>query len=357
MDEEKKSTPPKKKSLGILVMVLCIVLVAIILVVVIVASTGNGETTTSSGTVQTPQGTSSGSTTTPQGTSSVTPSTSSNTPSTTQQPSVVDPVKPTVYETVLTAPESGKVSLGKDGVTAGNLLFVDSTHPYTQSFRGGKDIDPDDVAKAGFYQLAVHAGLYKSNGYDAFMRIEAEKALAAMIQTFQSVAKNGDTFLVRSLTSQTATQTTSDFSTGNAVALYTWSNGTSYGLNYSLKKVTDGAKSVTYDKWFEAHAAEYGFYYVGLIGSDKNHQEGKLIYVGTIHAAGVKAAGGLDKYLAGIKDGSITEVTAADGTKWSLKYVAAAEEGATEIEVGASAKYTVSGDNMGGFVVAFRAAS
>ena len=72
-------------------------------------------------------------------------------------------------------------------------------------------------------------------------------------------------------------------------------------------------------------------------------------------AAGVTTT--LEAYLAGVKDGSIKSVTAADGSKWNLSYVAASSEENTEITVGANAEYVISGDNMGGFIVAVKAAS
>lgn len=370
MDEEKSSSvkSPKNKNLGILIMTLCIVLVVIVLIIVIAVNSGNDDETTPQEST-TPSVSDSDNvsdapsesenqpgSSTPESTGTVPESTSA--PESTSKPTPVDPVDPTISETVSKAPAEGKVTLNNNSTSEGNLVLVDGTHTYTQSFKGNANTDPEDAESAGFAMLYHAYPGYMLVNRDAFLRSEAAKALDALIKTFQSVASSDVTFRVRGLKSTTAV--TDDFITGNVVGLYTWlrsSEGNPYGFNYSLNKVTVNGKSMTYDVWFKNNCAKYGFYYAGLIGNDKNFLEGKLVYVGSIHAAGVTAAGGLDKYLAAVKAGTVTSATAADGSVWTVKYQAASTNGnQTEVEIPAGASYVVSGDNMGGFIIAYRTA-
>ena len=113
---------------------------------------------------------------------------------------------------------------------------------------------------------------------------------------------------------------------------------------------------MTYDKWFEANAATYGFIYEGLVGSE-NVKAGQLRYVGTIHSMGIKEAGSLEAYVEAIKAGTVTSATVAED-EWKLSYVKLSQgeniEHYTEIVVGANATYTISGDNKEGVIVAIK---
>ncbi len=340
-----------KKPLGLLIMILALVLVAVILVIVIVASSGDDDTTAAS-TTTTPTST----TTEPVGTteaptSSTETPTSSSTPTTTQKP--VEPVKPTLTEDTKKADESGKVTLPSADAAIGSLILVDSDNPYKYDleniFKGDHETAGEVIEKSG-YDRIVSMGNIVTTDWKQYVRKETYTAMKAMLTTFTSHAGKEKAVQAYGYAATLADKTTNPFITGYAINLRGYTTG-AVGLNYGLNKVTVDGESFTYDKWFEKYAASYGFVYEGLIGNE-NLKNADLRYVGSIHAAGVTAAGGLKAYLAGIKAGTITTATAADGSTWTLSYVAAAAGETTEITVGAGATYTVSGDNMGGFIVA-----
>ena len=368
MDEEKSSSAktPNKKNLGILIMTLCIVLVVIILIIVIAVNSGSDDETSTPQESTTPvasasddvSSTPSESESNPASASSAVPE-STSTPVTTSKPvEPVNPVDPTISETVSKAPAEGKVTLNNNSTSDGNLVLANSTHPFTQSFPGGTETTISEATAAGFYMLAQK---YKVINYDTYLRTEAAKAFDSLMQTFGSVSHVDyiDAFRVEAY-SATRNPKNSYLLTGNAVSLLIRVGGDStdtYGFDYSSYKVTVDGKSMTYEAWFKANCAKYGFYYVGPTGTNKNHLSGDFIYVGSIHAAGVTAAGGLDKYLAAVKAGTVTSATAADGSVWTVKYQAASTNGnTTDVEIPAGASYVVSGDNMGGFIIAYRTA-
>ncbi|MBQ7365051.1 MAG: hypothetical protein IJW46_05595 [Clostridia bacterium] len=344
-----------KKPIGMLIMILALVLVAVILVIVIVASSGGGEDTTESTTTTAPITTTAPTTT--DGETTV-PSTTvappvTTVPTTTQKP--VDPIKPTLTETTQKADESGKVILPSASAASGVLINVSTEHPYTYDleniFKGDHETSQDEIAASDYKRLVSASDVFVTPGWSHYVRKETYNALLAMITTFSSHSGTSRALQISGYTASMSNAVTSPFITGNVITILGYSGGT-LGLNYGVNKVTVDGVSMTYDKWFAKYAQSYGFFYEGLVGDDDNHLSGKLRYVGSIHAAGVAAAGSLSAYLDGIKGGTITTATASDGSTWNLSYVAASAEENTEITVGANATYTVSGDNMGGFIVA-----
>lgn len=336
MDDSKN-----KKSIGMLIMILALVLVAVILIVVIIASSSGSENPT---TTQDPAET------TP---SVVITDTNGNvitqTPSTGGTPVTVKPVGPTTQ----TAPESGKITVNTSSVKSGLLLQISSVTPYDATvngiFNGDHNTSAADALAAGFTRISSK---FKTIDNKQFLRTEAIEALAAMIQAFDAAAGTSSPFRVEGYTAAAAEDLGSAYVTGNVLKIRTLINGSTYGLNYGAHKVTLGESSVTYDLWFAANAATYGFVYEGLVGAETN-AAGQFRYVGTVHAAGIKAAGSLANYIAGIKGGTITSVTVGEET-WTLTHKDVTAD--LEIEVGKNASYIVSGDNATGVIVAYKAA-
>lgn len=344
----------KPKPIGMLIMILALVLVAVILVVVIVASTGGDDDTSAITTTEAPASSAPESSTTPES-SSVAPD-SSSTPESSSTEKPIEPIKPTLTETTLKADESGKVQI--PSIEAGNGLLIDvfETNPYKYDleniFKGDNNTTQDVITKAGYKRLISADPLWKTKDWTHFVRQETFAALHAMVTAFADHAGAQGTLHILGYTATMSTSVTSPFITGNVISMHSVYGGALAGLNYGLNKVDLEGNRVTYDKWFEKYASSFGFFYEGLRGDNPNMLPGYFRYVGSIHAAGVTAAGSLSAYLAGIKDGTITTATAADGSTWNLSYVSASAEETTEITVGANATYTVSGDNMGGFIVA-----
>ena len=113
--------------------------------------------------------------------------------------------------------------------------------------------------------------------------------------------------------------------------------------------------------WIAEHAAEYGFVLRYPDGkADKTGISPRAYtfrYVGIPHASYIYENGlCLEEYLDNIQSytaRSPLEVKTTSG-EWSVFYNAANSEGSTQIAVPQDAVYTVSGDNMGGFIVAYQ---
>ena len=341
MDDSKN-----KKSIGMLIMILALVLVAVILIVVIIASSGSSETTTQDPAASSTPAIGTGD---PTGTGD---STGTDTPSS-QKPFVPGTAAKPVGPTTQTAPESGKITVNVSNVKAGLLLDVNEINTFDATvnslFTGDHTTSATDVAAAGFTRISTK---FRAINNAHFLRTEAIDALAAMIQSFDAAAGTDRPFRVEGYTAADAQNLGSAYVTGNVFKIRTYSGGNTYGLNYSAHKVSLGDTKVTYDQWFAANAATYGFVWEGLVGGE-NSKAGQFRYVGTVHAAGIKAAGSLKNYIAAIKGGTTTSVTVGEDT-WTLLYKDVTAE--VEIEVGKNATYIVSGDNVGGVIVAYKAA-
>lgn len=247
--------------------------------------------------------------------------------------------------------ESGMLFLEDDAVKNGLLLTIDQNHPYESDFKGNKDTTAEEAMKAGFTHISA---TFKTVDNNHFLRNEAMTALTALIQAFDAAAGTDKPFIVEGFTA--SVDATDAFASGNVLKLRIWENDVIYGLNYNAYQVSLDGETVTYDKWFEAFASMYGFVYEGLVG-DENHASGQLRYVGTIHSAGVKAAGSLEAYIDAIKTKTVTNVTVGEDT-WNLYYVKLSQGDSivhyTVVDLGANATYTVSGDNNEGVIVAVK---
>lgn len=261
-----------------------------------------------------------------------------------------DPIEPWTEKT----DESGMLSLSADAVTNGLLLWVDEEHAYTgELFGGNKDTTADAAIQAGFTHIS---STFRTVDNNHFLRNEAMEALQALIAAFDLAAGTDKPFRVEGYTA--SVDPTSAFVTGNVLKLRIFANDVTYGLNYGTFQVSLNGEMVTYDKWFEATAAAYGFLYEGLVG-EENNAAGQLRYVGALHATGIIEAGSLEAYLDAIKNKTVTTATLGEDT-WNLYYVKLSQVDSlvhyTVLDLGADATYTVSGDNNDGVIVAVKQA-
>ncbi len=100
-------------------------------------------------------------------------------------------------------------------------------------------------------------------------------------------------------------------------------------------------------KWTEENAHKYGFVFLADAGENAS-----LRYVGAPHAAYMKENNlDLDGYIEKLKDGEKLEITTYNDLTYTVYYVQASEGATTEIDVPTGMVYSVSGDNVGGFIV------
>ena len=141
--------------------------------------------------------------------------------------------------------------------------------------------------------------------------------------------------------------------TGKVIDIHTWVSGNDYGN-------LDDEESAETFKWVYDNAHKYGF--ILRYPSEKSEITGvtderyHFRQVGYAHAYYMSKNGlCLEEYLELLKNTytatSPLEFTGDDGNKYMVYYQAASTDATTKLVVPAELPYTVSGDNMGGFVV------
>ena len=138
------------------------------------------------------------------------------------------------------------------------------------------------------------------------------------------------------------------------------------GTSVDIKIITDSGTYKISDneqvaRWFADNAHKYGF-----INSDPNGEYGhgsdervastQFRYVGIAHATYIAAEGlDLEAYVELVKSkhkysGNHLKINGADGSSYEVYYVASSGS-TTKVPVPENYQYTVSGDNIGGFIV------
>lgn len=113
--------------------------------------------------------------------------------------------------------------------------------------------------------------------------------------------------------------------------------------------------------WLNQNAAKYGFINsdpTGTVhGTDEVIPSTQYRYVGVAHASYIAEKGiSIDSYVELLRNShnspeNALSITGADGNAYSVYYVAASSEQYTTVKVPENYNYTVSGDNIGGFII------
>lgn len=149
----------------------------------------------------------------------------------------------------------------------------------------------------------------------------------------------------------------SPFVTGYSIAINLYEDGANYSLASYEKTVTVNGKTMTCLDWFQDHCVRYGFVYTGLEGNQANTLA-SFRYVGVPHALAMQRLDYVDtqEYIKFLRYYSQTHtVTDLENSLiWNIDfYPADKEEVLTKITIPKGAVYTVSGNNVDGFIVAY----
>ncbi len=242
-------------------------------------------------------------------------------------------------------------TLDADAVHRGNLILVNNAHPCELDTAAIADGTSTDVQKVTIKSIldtktSYH---YTAADWEVCMDKEAAYAMDAWLEGFYSATGNADIRMIRGYNPESEDQ---DFRAGRTCMIGTYpAVGSS---NYYKQEGTYA--------WAGENAHNYGFvlrYPEGKEGKfDENissNTSAVFRYVGVAAATYMYQNNQcLEEYLETVKGYSIDNmlnVTAADGT-YGVYYVPANANGSTSFSVPAdSTQYTISGNNMDGFVV------
>lgn len=236
-------------------------------------------------------------------------------------------------------------------VNRGNLVLVNADHEYK--------FPEDDIELAVLYDVidgvSFHVG-------DMVTKLDSETLdqLIAMMNAFYEAENNSDIYIIGGY--RTKEEQEEKYYTGNSQFQGGYSDyhtGRSFDMAIVPKDSTSGYYSPTgVYSWIYENAADYGFvvrFPEGKEGSTgERTRDYTYRYVGTPHAVYMKQNNySLEEYINELKshtNESPVEVTVGNKL-YQIYYAPANPTGDTEVPVPSNKTYTVSGNNVDGFIV------
>lgn len=279
-----------------------------------------------------------------------------------EDPSLVNDTDPNAETTDTDAPDTEppviagayeNVTVPKSDLHAGNLLLIDSSHPYQKGALTVTDIYDSRTQHEDSSHPRGYVYAFYPADKNVMMEAEALTALNALADAFyEATGKTNNDLFVRP--SAAYVEGSSDeHATGRAVDLSGWSDDDVY---YDL----DDAKYAADFAWLRENYYKYGFLRHacdGACGSDSAYH---FLFVGTAHAYYMyKNDLCLEDYVEllrtqhAFKDGGKDNltVTTDDGARYEIYYVAAVGDIVSVPVPSACESYSISGDNVNGFIV------
>jgi len=270
---------------------------------------------------------------------------------------------PDTGDTVIGQVEYEYKEFSSTQIGVGDLVIINSSHLF-QFTEGEKDIITVYGNKNNAYVLSSAAHRLHRNAVTAINKMAADFYAETELA---SLMLNGS---YRTFEKQQENYTNAVTNKGQDYAnrYVSVAGGSDYhsGLTFDLKVYTENGPVSLSSKaeysWIKDNCHKYGI--VNRYPSSKSAITGinflpdTYRYVGVPHAQVMKEKGFcLEEYIDYVKDykfsGAHLKVTADDGGKYEIFYVDAMSSGITMVPVpkDSSVKYTVSGDNAGGFIV------
>lgn len=257
-----------------------------------------------------------------------------------------------------TPPKNTVVTVKSSDIFKGPLLQIDADHPYNRPTEDlippseMENMSPGDVLiKYNFVNMANRSdGFFKPRIRRLFLDTAAADAFYSMMKAYNE--ETGISYI--QLTYAYVNRGLYDIkSTGFSVDLNIYDGGKTYPL-YSLVSKYNTPQHYS---WFINNCHKYGFIHVkDGTGSDNFST---FRYIGIPHATYMKSnLLTLDSYLDLVRtktpDNRLVTMD-ENGNEWWVYYVPAGEAETTDVKVFGN-QYTISGDNVGGFIVSVNTA-
>lgn len=253
----------------------------------------------------------------------------------TEKNDITDVTTPSVYR--------DETLMKEDIYKLGNLLLIDSSHPYKKPAQ-----DPDyPLAKDSRTPTGSGSSFYLEDMYHTQLEPTTHAALDALGVALYKESNNNDLCIASN--GGYVKDASDDHATGRAIDVLAMPEN---GVFLSLD---DEKVSAKFD-WFRKNYYKYGFVLSSDSGCEATYH---LLYVGAPHAYymyknELSLKGYLEliktKHTYGAKDQSPLTFTADDGAQYQVYYVAAVGD-YIKVPVPADKDYTISGNNSDGFVV------
>lgn len=242
------------------------------------------------------------------------------------------------------------VSAMPNEIYSGDLILVNKEHEY--SFPASEE----EAGITPIYEMASDS--YQFRDYEISLASKTISALNTMMDAYYAKNGNTDIMVISGYRTKEEQDEMTDTDIKGGYSEY------HTGLNFDLGIFPEGENSYYYTPdgsyaWINDNCANYGFilrYPEGKEGSTgMDSSTYKFRYVGVPHALYMKENDlCLEEYISELKnhtsDGEHLKVSGTEN-KYEIYYVPADPSANTDIPVPADKKYTISGNNVDGFIV------
>lgn len=267
----------------------------------------------------------------------------SSTPDSTD-PSGTDPAAPADPAGYKTA------AMDAEAVYTGDLILVNKDHAY--HFPDNED------HLVSIYQNKLST--YQAKDWDTLLDKRVIEQFNSLMEGYYNNSHNVDIMVISGYRSKAAQESMNKSKSSETAAGYTEYHT---GLNFDLGIFPKGQNSYYYKaegtyKWISDNMPAYGF--ILRYPEDKESVTGtkgrsyKFRYVGAPHAAYMTENNlCLEEYLDALKSYTLQQPLdyKAGEKNYRIYYVPAARSGSTDVSVPTDKEYTISGNNMDGFIV------
>lgn len=254
------------------------------------------------------------------------------------------------------------ISVPSASYISGSVLTVNDDHPYQYNL---STLQPshkikDSVLSIKGQNLTILFGNTSQNyllkSSKLFFKQDAFPYLDSMMAQFASDSGRKSAQIVNAYLYSDPSTLTNEFVLGYSIAVNLYEEGTTHSLrSLEFSFDYDGA-SITCLEWFIQNCTKFGFIYTGLAGTQQQ-ELATFRFVGRAHAIAMTQYDIIDTavYLRTLQlSEKLIAVTDIDKKTWYVFYQEAHKTNEnTVIALPAGATYTVSGDNVGGFIVAY----
>ncbi len=243
-----------------------------------------------------------------------------------------------------------QITKARDDVNKGELLLVNADHAYVFPTGNAHLINIYDnrtkISGSNIYQVSYDTYLLQKDAFRAF---------DTMMQKYYEISEGDGSVLISS-----AYRTLKDQEDlGSSVQAGYSDHHTGYCVALKKFNASNVIGTIEKDHWIYQNAHKYGFVVrypdskVDETGvSDYEHC---FRYVGVAHATYMYEKDlCLEEYVALLQKSYTTEhlkITGTDKNQYEVYYISAGSGDIATLDVPSNYKYTISGDNMGGFIV------
>ncbi len=263
-----------------------------------------------------------------------------------------------------TVSDKGFIQVNSSSYISGTLLRIDENHPYNYNL---STLEPnhkikDHVLFIYGQNLKILYGntsqKYVLKSSKLFYKNDAFSYLDSMLSHFSEDSGKTSIQIVNAYLYSDPSTLINEYVAGYSIALNIFENDTTYSLTASEFNFEYQGRTVSCLDWFIENCMYYGFVYTGLSGTQQQTLA-TFRFVGVPHAIAMSQFDlvNVAVYNRTIRLAENLVIINDDhsDTIWYVTYVEAHQSNTnTIIELPARAQYIISGDNEGGFIIAYR---